>query len=74
LKALSERTRVPQQVYLREGLEYVLEKYSKKGAQKLYAQTASARQLYMYAPAAASKQRLAISKSGSAPRRPSNSG
>jgi hypothetical protein len=27
LKALSARTRVPQQVYLREGLEHVLEKY-----------------------------------------------
>jgi hypothetical protein len=25
LKALSERTRVPQQVFLREGVEYVLE-------------------------------------------------
>jgi hypothetical protein len=30
LKALSERTRVPQQVYLREGVDYVLKKY--KGA------------------------------------------
>ena len=27
LKALSERTRVPQQVYLREGLDLVLAKY-----------------------------------------------
>jgi hypothetical protein len=30
LKALSERTRVPQQVYLREGVDLVLKKY--KGA------------------------------------------
>jgi len=30
LKALSGRTRVPQQVYLREGLDYVLEKYGAK--------------------------------------------
>jgi hypothetical protein len=30
LKALSARTRVPQQVYLREGLDYVLARY--KGA------------------------------------------
>ena len=36
LKALSERTRVPQQAYLREGLDYVLEKYGvkRKGATK----------------------------------------
>jgi hypothetical protein len=30
LKALSVRTRVPQQVYLREGLDTVLRKYSTK--------------------------------------------
>ena len=30
LKALSERTRVPQQAYMREGIEYVLEKYGSK--------------------------------------------
>ena len=29
LKAMSLRTRVPQQVYLREGLAYVLKKYGK---------------------------------------------
>ena len=33
LKALSARTRVPQQAYLREGLDYVLAKYGmKRGA------------------------------------------
>jgi predicted DNA-binding protein len=32
LKALSARTRVPMQVYLREGLEHVLKKYGKGGA------------------------------------------
>jgi len=32
LRALSARTRVPQQAYLREGLDYVLAKYgAKKG-------------------------------------------
>jgi hypothetical protein len=30
LKALSVRTRVPQQTYLREGIEYVLTKYRSK--------------------------------------------
>jgi len=30
LKALSDNTRVPQQVYLREGLDLVLAKYRKK--------------------------------------------
>jgi hypothetical protein len=30
LKALSERTRVPQQVYLREGVDLVLKKYRSK--------------------------------------------
>ena len=30
LKALSAKTRVPQQAYLREGLDYVLEKYGAK--------------------------------------------
>ncbi len=30
LKALSQRTRVPQQSYLREGIEYILEKYKGK--------------------------------------------
>lgn len=30
LKALSERTRVPQQVYLREGVDLVLKKYKEK--------------------------------------------
>jgi hypothetical protein len=30
LKALSQRTRVPQQAYLREGIEYVLAKYRSK--------------------------------------------
>jgi len=35
LKVLSGKTRVPQQVYLREGLDYVLEKYGiKKEAKK----------------------------------------
>jgi Ribbon-helix-helix domain len=29
LKLLSDRTRVPQQVYLREGVETVLDKYKK---------------------------------------------
>lgn len=28
LKELSERTRVPQQVYLREGVDYVLNRYA----------------------------------------------
>jgi hypothetical protein len=32
LKALSTRTRVPQQAYLREGLDLVLERYAAKGA------------------------------------------
>ena len=32
LKALSARTRVPMQVYLREGLDMVLRKYGKGGA------------------------------------------
>lgn len=40
LKALSARTRVPQQVYLREGIDHVLEKYrpapeSKKAREEL---------------------------------------
>jgi hypothetical protein len=30
LKALSDRTRVPQQVYLREGVDLVLRKYRSK--------------------------------------------
>lgn len=30
LKQLSDRTRVPQQAYIREGLEMVLEKYKKE--------------------------------------------
>jgi hypothetical protein len=30
LRALSARTRVPQQVYLREGLDYVLKKHARK--------------------------------------------
>jgi hypothetical protein len=30
LKALSDRTRVPQQVYLREGVDMVLKKYRSK--------------------------------------------
>lgn len=30
LKALSVRTRVPQQTYMREGIEYVLAKYRSK--------------------------------------------
>jgi predicted DNA-binding protein len=30
LAALSERTRVPKQVYLREGLDLILAKYSKE--------------------------------------------
>jgi Ribbon-helix-helix domain len=30
LKALSVKTRVPQQVYLREGIEHVLAKYKKE--------------------------------------------
>jgi hypothetical protein len=30
LKALSAKTRVPQQVYLREGLDLILKMYSKK--------------------------------------------
>lgn len=30
LKVLSGKTRVPQQVYLREGLDYVLAKYKKE--------------------------------------------
>jgi len=35
LKALSGKTRVPMQAYLREGLDYVLTKYgAKKGAKK----------------------------------------
>jgi hypothetical protein len=29
LRELSARTRVPQQVYLREGLDYVLDKYKR---------------------------------------------
>src|ERR1700690_1112690 len=32
LKALSARTRVPQQVYIREGLDEVLAKYRRKGS------------------------------------------
>jgi len=31
LRALSGKTRVPMQKYLREGLEHVLQKYTKKG-------------------------------------------
>jgi hypothetical protein len=30
LRALSAKTRVPQQVYLREGVEYMLSKYKKE--------------------------------------------
>jgi predicted DNA-binding protein len=36
LKALSERTRVPQQVYLREGVEWVLEKHNRPAPIKRY--------------------------------------
>jgi ribbon-helix-helix protein len=32
LKELTARTRVPMQAYLREGLDYVLKKYSRAGA------------------------------------------
>jgi hypothetical protein len=34
LKVLSLKTRVPQQVYLREGLDFVLEKYGMKAKRK----------------------------------------
>jgi len=34
LKRLSDRTRVPMQIYLREGLDDLLKKYAKKGGLK----------------------------------------